>query len=158
MSLIQESIDKLAAETPDQKLADVLAANLAEVAAIRAESDPAALSAQVVKIMDDVTARNTFEGVPAPHLPAMLTEIEDKKRDELTLFRADARSHLADMQELREKLLLEGDRLGRAKLAGTGKLKLKISKKLKKGKYQMDLVGTDSKGVKRFTAVRVTVR
>ncbi len=45
-----------------------------------------------------------------------------------------------------------------AKLSGSGKLKLKVTKKLKKGKYQMDLVGTDSQGAKRFTAVRVTVR
>ena len=45
-----------------------------------------------------------------------------------------------------------------AKLAGKGTLKLKISKKLKKGKYVLDLAGTDSSGARRFTVAKITVR
>lgn len=49
-----------------------------------------------------------------------------KRRDELTAARTDARVHLADMHELRDKLVSEVDRLGRAKVAGTvfGRLKV----------------------------------
>ena len=44
-----------------------------------------------------------------------------------------------------------------AKLSGKGKLKLK-SKGLKKGTYVLDIVGTDGKGARRFTAAKITVR
>ena len=44
-----------------------------------------------------------------------------------------------------------------AKLSGNGTLKLKLSRKLAKGKYVLDLAGNDSKGQPRLTAASVTV-
>ena len=43
-----------------------------------------------------------------------------------------------------------------AKLSGKGSLKLK-AKGLKKGSYVLDLVGTDGKGARRFTSIKIKV-
>jgi hypothetical protein len=51
--------------------------------------------------------------------------------------------------------------VGKGKLAaidGKATLKLKLSKKLKKGKYTLDLVGTDAAGRQRSTSAALTVR
>ena len=45
-----------------------------------------------------------------------------------------------------------------AKLSGSGSLKLKLSRKLAKGKYVLDLAGNDSKGQHRLTAGSITVK
>ncbi len=45
-----------------------------------------------------------------------------------------------------------------ARLSGNGTLKLKLSRKLAKGKYVLDLAGNDSKGQHRLTAGSVTVK
>lgn len=44
-----------------------------------------------------------------------------------------------------------------ARLNGKGTLKLK-AKRLKKGRYVLDLVGTDAVGARRFTAAKITIR
>jgi hypothetical protein len=45
-----------------------------------------------------------------------------------------------------------------AQISGKGTLKLKLSKKLKKGKYTLDLVGKDAAGQQRSTSALLTVR
>ena len=45
-----------------------------------------------------------------------------------------------------------------ARLRGTGTIKVKLGRKLKKGAYQVDLVGTDSEGARRFTAAKLRIR
>jgi hypothetical protein len=45
-----------------------------------------------------------------------------------------------------------------ATISGKGTLKLKLSKKLKKGKYTLDLVGKDASGAQRSTSAALTVR
>ena len=45
-----------------------------------------------------------------------------------------------------------------AKLSGNGRLKLKLSRRLGKGKYVLDLAGTDSRGAHRMTSAKLTVR
>lgn len=46
----------------------------------------------------------------------------------------------------------------RAKLNGSGRLKLKVTRKLRKGTYVLDLAGTDASGARRFTAARLKIR
>jgi len=51
--------------------------------------------------------------------------------------------------------------LGKSKLGRlnrTGKLKVKLSKKLKKGKYRLDLVGNDASGQRRAVSLTLRVR
>jgi hypothetical protein len=43
-------------------------------------------------------------------------------------------------------------------LSGAGTLRIRLGKALKKGSYTVDLAGTDSQGVRRFAAARLTVR
>jgi hypothetical protein len=45
-----------------------------------------------------------------------------------------------------------------ARLSGNGTLKVKISKKLKKGSYTLDLAGSDASGAHRLTAAKITIR
>ena len=45
-----------------------------------------------------------------------------------------------------------------AKLSGKGKLKLKLKSKLGKGKYVLDLAGSDARGAHRITSAKLTVR
>jgi hypothetical protein len=45
-----------------------------------------------------------------------------------------------------------------AAISGKGTLKLKLAKKLKKGKYTLDLVGKDASGAQRSTSAALTVR
>lgn len=45
-----------------------------------------------------------------------------------------------------------------AKLSGKGKLKLKLKGKLGKGKYVLDLAGSDARGAHRTTQAKLTVR
>ena len=55
----------------------------------------------------------------------------------------------------------KGGTVGKAKLASVGgkaTLKLKLAKKLKKGKYTLDLVGKDAAGTQRSTSAALTVR
>jgi hypothetical protein len=45
-----------------------------------------------------------------------------------------------------------------AKLDGNATMKLKVSKKLKKGSYRVDLVGSDASGARRFVQAKLAVR
>ena len=45
-----------------------------------------------------------------------------------------------------------------AKLSGRGALKLKLKGRPKKGAYRLDLAGTDSSGVRRFTSAKLSLR
>jgi methionine-rich copper-binding protein CopC len=45
-----------------------------------------------------------------------------------------------------------------ASISGKATLKLKLAKKLKKGKYTLDLVGKDAAGQQRSTSAALTVR
>ena len=45
-----------------------------------------------------------------------------------------------------------------AKLSGKGKLKLKLKSKLGKGRYVLDLAGSDARGAHRITQAKLTVR
>lgn len=45
-----------------------------------------------------------------------------------------------------------------AKLGGNGTMKLKVTKKLKKGSYRLDIVGTDATGARRVAAAALKVK
>jgi hypothetical protein len=45
-----------------------------------------------------------------------------------------------------------------ARISGNGKLKLKLKSKLGKGKYVLDLAGSDARGAHRLTQAQLTVR
>lgn len=88
----------------------------------KAESE---IEAQRAAFIDSLRAQVTPKREDEAALAREAAELR-KRRDEISAARTDARVHLAEMHELREKLVSEADRLERAKLAGTifGRLKV----------------------------------
>jgi len=144
---------------------------------------PTAVKGGFLYDVDDATAKGTFSpGAPCPAttpppppastgtttaggpplgvgngpLPVKVLTKKVKRAKKLTLkLRSSEALTKIGARLLKGKKVVAKGSL--AKLNGNGKLKLK-AKKLKKGTYRLDLVGTDSKGARRFTAAKLTVR